>query len=82
MSTKLNEADWEIALEVFRACLPAWGANRLHSALGGVTPAKAAEQLKPELLPRNWTVLSANFLAMSEAGRARKINGIRGQHSH
>ena len=27
MSTKMNEADWEIALEVFRACLPARGAK-------------------------------------------------------
>jgi transposase len=27
MSTKMNEADWAIALEVFRACLPVRGAN-------------------------------------------------------
>ncbi|MFQ5625093.1 MAG: transposase [Methyloligellaceae bacterium] len=27
MSTKMNEADWAIALEVFRACLPARGAK-------------------------------------------------------
>ena len=27
MSTKMNDADWEIALEVFRACLPARGAK-------------------------------------------------------
>ena len=27
MSTKMNETDWEIALEVFRACLPARGAK-------------------------------------------------------
>jgi transposase len=27
MSTKMNDADWEIALEVFRACLPAHGAK-------------------------------------------------------
>lgn len=27
MSTKMSEADWEIALEVFRACLPARGAK-------------------------------------------------------
>ena len=27
MSTKMTDADWEIALEVFRACLPARGAN-------------------------------------------------------
>jgi len=27
MSTKMNELDWEIALEVFRACLPARGAK-------------------------------------------------------
>ena len=25
MSTKMSEADWEITLEVFRACLPARG---------------------------------------------------------
>ena len=27
MCTKMNEADWAIALEVFRACLPARGAK-------------------------------------------------------
>jgi transposase len=27
MSTKMTDADWEIALEVFRACLPARGAK-------------------------------------------------------
>jgi transposase len=27
MSLKMNEADWEIALEIFRACLPARGAK-------------------------------------------------------
>ena len=27
MSTKMSERDWEIALEVFRACLPARGAK-------------------------------------------------------
>ena len=27
MSTKMNDADWETALEVFRACLPARGAK-------------------------------------------------------
>ena len=27
MSTKMTEADWEVALEVFRACLPARGAK-------------------------------------------------------
>ena len=27
MSTKMTDADWEIALEAFRACLPARGAK-------------------------------------------------------
>jgi len=27
MSTKMNEADWELAVEMFRACLPARGAK-------------------------------------------------------
>ena len=27
MSMKMTEADWEIALEVFRICLPARGAK-------------------------------------------------------
>jgi len=27
MSTKMNEADWDLALEVFRACLPRRGAK-------------------------------------------------------
>ena len=27
MSTRMNEADWELALDVFRACLPSRGAK-------------------------------------------------------
>ena len=27
MSTKMTDADWQVALEVFRACLPARGAK-------------------------------------------------------
>ena len=27
MSTKMNESDWDLALEAFRACLPARGAK-------------------------------------------------------
>jgi hypothetical protein len=27
MSTKMTDADWELALEVFRACLSRWGAK-------------------------------------------------------
>jgi transposase len=33
MSTKMNDADWEIALEVFRACLPARGAKAKDDGL-------------------------------------------------
>ena len=33
MSTKMNETDWEIALEVFRACLPARGAKAKDDGL-------------------------------------------------
>jgi len=33
MSTKVNETDWEIALEVFRACLPARGAKAKDDGL-------------------------------------------------
>lgn len=33
MSTKMNEADWEIALEVFRACLPRRGAKAKNDGL-------------------------------------------------
>lgn len=33
MSTKMSERDWEIALEVFRACLPARGAKAKNDRL-------------------------------------------------
>ena len=33
MSTKMNEADWELALDVFRACLPARGAKAQNDRL-------------------------------------------------
>ena len=33
ISTKTSEADWEIALEVFRACLPARGAKARNDRL-------------------------------------------------
>ncbi len=33
MSTKMNETDWEIALEIFRACLPARGAKAKDDGL-------------------------------------------------
>ena len=33
MSTKMNEADWELALDVFRACLPARGAKAKNDRL-------------------------------------------------
>ena len=33
MSTQMNEADWELALEVFRACLPARGAKAKNDRL-------------------------------------------------
>ena len=33
MSTKMNDADWELALEVFQACLPARGAKAKNDLL-------------------------------------------------
>ncbi|TPE49667.1 transposase [Amaricoccus solimangrovi] len=33
MSTKMNEADWVMAVEVFRACLPARGAKARNDRL-------------------------------------------------
>jgi len=33
MSTKMNEGDWKIALEVFRVCLPRRGAKAKNDAL-------------------------------------------------
>ena len=33
MSTKMKEADWEVALEVFRLCLPARGAKAKNDRL-------------------------------------------------
>lgn len=33
MSTKMNEANWELALDVFRTCLPARGARAKNDRL-------------------------------------------------
>ena len=35
MCTKMNEADWTLSLEVFRACLPARGANGYVLTMAG-----------------------------------------------
>jgi|GEM_PF-4553781 len=34
MSGKMNEADWDLGLDVFRACLPARGAKARDDRLG------------------------------------------------
>ena len=33
MSTKMTDADWQVALEAFRACLPARGAKAWNDLL-------------------------------------------------
>ena len=72
MSTKMTERDWELALEVFRACLPSRGAkgrdDRLflealhHFAVHNVTWRALPERFGP------WNSVWKRFSRLSRAG--------------
>ena len=72
MSTKMTERDWELALEVFRACLPSRGAkgrdDRLflealhHFAVHTVTWRALPERFGP------WNSVWKRFSRLSRAG--------------
>ena len=72
MSTKMNEADWETALEVFRACLPARGAkardDRLFlEALHFLTVHNITWRALPERFGR-WNSIWKRFDRLGKAG--------------
>jgi transposase len=72
MSTNMNEADWETALEVFRACLPARGAkardDRLFlEALHFFTVHNISWRALPERFG-NWNSVWRRFDRLSRAG--------------
>ena len=72
MSTKMTEADWEIALDVFRACLPARGAkardDRLFlEALHDFTVHNISWRALPERFG-NWNSVWKRFDRLGKAG--------------
>lgn len=72
MSTKMNETDWEITLEVFRACLPARGAkgrdDRLFlEALHYFTVHNISWRALPERFGK-WNSVWKRFERLSKAG--------------
>ena len=72
MSTKMSEADWGIALEVFRACLPARGAkardDRLFlEALHYFTVHNLSWRALPERFGK-WNSIWKRFDRLSKAG--------------
>lgn len=72
MSTKMNETDWEITLEVFRACLPARGAkgrdDRLFlEALHYFTVHNLSWRALPERFGK-WNSVWKRFERLSKAG--------------
>ena len=72
MSTKMNEADWDLALEVFRACLPARGAkardDRLFlEALHHFTVHNITWRALPERFG-NWNSIWKRFVRLGKAG--------------
>lgn len=72
MSTKMSEADWEITLEVFRACLPARGAkardDRLFlEALHYFTVHNLSWRALPERFGK-WNSVWKRFDRLSRAG--------------
>ena len=72
MSTKMNEADWDLALEVFRACLPARGAkakdDRLFlEALHHFTVHNITWRALPEQFG-NWNSIWKRFDRLGKAG--------------
>ena len=72
MSTKMNEVDWDLALEVFRACLPARGAkardDRLFlEALHHFTVHNITWRALPERFG-NWNSVWKRFDRLGKAG--------------
>ena len=72
MSTKMSERDWEIALEVFRACLPARGAKARDDrvfleALHYFTVHNISWRALPERFGK-WNSVWRRFDRLSKAG--------------
>lgn len=72
MCTKMTEADWEVALEVFRACLPARGAkakdDRLFlEALHYFTVHNISWRAQPARFGK-WNSIWKRFDRLSKAG--------------
>ena len=72
MSTKMSEADWEVALEVFRACLPARGAKARDDrmfleALHYFTVHNISWRALPERFGK-WNSVWRRFDRLSKAG--------------
>lgn len=72
MSTRMNEADWEPVLDVFRACLPAGGAKAKNDrlfleALHHFTVHSIAWRALPERFG-NWNSVWKRFDRLGKAG--------------
>lgn len=72
MSTKMTEADWELALDVFRACLPARGAKARNDrlfleALHHFTVHNITWRALPERFG-NWNSVWKRFDRLGKAG--------------
>ena len=72
MSTRMNEADWELALDVFRACLPARGAKAKNDrlfleALHHFTVHNITWRALPERFG-NWNTVWKRFDRLGKAG--------------
>ena len=72
MSTKMKEADWELALDVFRACLPARGAKAKNDrlfleALHHFTVHNITWRALPERFG-NWNSVWKRFDRLGKAG--------------
>ena len=75
MSTRMTEADWELSLEVFRACLPARGAKArddrpLLEALHHFTVHKITWRALPERFGK-WNNVSKRFDPVGPRGCVR-----------
>ena len=72
MSTKMNDADWDLALDVFRACLPARGAKAKNDrlfleALHHFTVHNITWRALPERFG-NWNSVWKRFDRLGKAG--------------
>lgn len=72
MCTKMNETDWQIALEVFRACLPARGAKARDDRLFlEALHYFAVHNITWRALPErygHWNTVWKRFSRLSKAG--------------